>query len=227
MEEYQQWSTWSEWPQEPAMNALPSPPPLPDGKQIYKPHWVYGSQWPNNTAPTTLILQNLPHGLTQDGLIQVLDEEGFNGLYDFVFLPSCLRTGRAARFAIINLLRHSYGISLASHCHGRMDWGVDDANSACRVKWSLPVQGLEEVLETYRNDITMHPSVPEHLRPALFNRGFRIPMPAPTRHIRPPRSSNDKGPVRSAPTKQQQEVEDVPEHDLRIDLKSEWPSLGC
>ena len=102
--------------------------------------------------PTTLILDGLPSSLTQAGLIEVLDDVGFNGFYDFVFLPSSLRTGKSSRHATVNLLRHSYGLALAAHLHERTEWGDGLGVSACQVKWSLPLQGLQETLDTYRND---------------------------------------------------------------------------
>lgn len=164
---------------------FPPPPPMPEGDNVYKPHWVYGSCWPFNCAPTTLVLENLPMALTQGELIQVLDDEGFHGLYDFVFLPASLRTGKSSCHAVVNSVRHSHGLLLAAHFHGRT-WGASTGGPHCKAKWSYPRQGLEELLSHYRNDLTMHQSVPAELRPALFNQGWRVPMPMPTKRIRAP-----------------------------------------
>jgi len=124
--------------------------------------------------------------LTQAGLTDALDNEGFAGLYDFIFLPTSVRSGRSSRYAIVNFLRHSYGLSLAAHFYGRTDWGAGECAEACKVKWSLPQQGLQELVELYRNDPTMHASVAEHLRPALYSSGWQVPMPSPTKYLRGP-----------------------------------------
>lgn len=162
-------------------------PPLPEGQEPYRPKWVYGSSWPFNHAPTTLILENLPQELTHAELLAVLDTAGFRSLYDFVFLPVNLRTGKNQGQAIVNFTRHSYGSALAARIHGFSGWGVADDGKPCQVKWSLPLQGLVEHIENYRNHPTMHESVPEAFRPTLFLDGWKVPFPAPTKWIRSPR----------------------------------------
>jgi len=173
------------WTGHETVRHFPSPPPMPEGDSVYKPHWVYGSCWPFNCAPTTLVLENLPMALTQGELVQVLDDEGFHSLYDFVFLPASLRTGKSSCHAIVNFVRHSHGLLLAAHFHGRT-WGTGTGGPRCKAKWSSPRQGLQELLLHYRNDLTMHQSVPDEWRPALFSEGWRVPMPMPTKRIRTP-----------------------------------------
>jgi len=220
---------YSEWPQTSPASQMPAPPPLPEGKEAYKPWWVYTSS--RRCAPTTLLLKNLPSDLTQSQFVTELNLAGFSGLYDFVFLPVSLRTGRSSRHAIVNMVRHSYGLSLASHFHKRMDWGVGNGVPSCQVEWSLFEQGLLELLEVYRNDVTMHFSVGDDLRPALFSEGWQIPMPVPTRHIRaPPRRldaykkingqvpSNTEGPVSSN--------EKTGDDDLQLEATNQWPDLA-
>jgi hypothetical protein len=216
----------------------PGPPPMPEGDNVYKPSWVYGSSWPFNCAPITLILENLPMELTQCDLIQILDEEGFHSLYDFLFLPASTRTGKSSCRAVINFPRHSHALLLAAHYHGRVSWGAAESwqKSGCRVKWSFPLQGLPELLERYRNDVTMHESIPDHLQPALFSNGWRIPMPAPTRHIRPPQDDNNAYRTGKVPhrwvserweAEEQKQQKGRTEELLQIESVSEFPALGC
>jgi len=176
-----------------------------------------------------LILQNLPSELTQVEFTKVLDSEGFNGLYDFVFLPTSFRTGRSSRYAIVNLLRHAHGLLLAAHFHGRKAWNVGNGVPECQVKWSLPRQGLTELLEHYRNDVLMHESVPDELRPALYCDGWRVPMPPPTKRIRVPQITVDAYSEASAETPStctpESQSEDASEHALQFELTSEWPTL--
>eukprot|EP00931_Biecheleriopsis_adriatica_P062140 TRINITY_DN37417_c0_g1_i1.p1 TRINITY_DN37417_c0_g1~~TRINITY_DN37417_c0_g1_i1.p1 ORF type:complete len:382 (+),score=64.63 TRINITY_DN37417_c0_g1_i1:169-1314(+) len=166
-----------------SMCMWPAEPRPPSGKPLFRPKWHYGNSWPFNCAPTTLLIGNLPPELTQLQLLAVLDKLGFCGFYDFVFLPSDLKTGRHIAPAIVNLTRHSYAVTLATHMHEFKDWDVGDGALASTVKWSLPLQGLAEHIENYRNDDAMHDSVDDSLRPMLFMQGWRVEFPAPTKRM--------------------------------------------
>lgn len=159
-----------------------APPPPPPGS--YVPAWVPGPYWPFNISPTTLSLSNLPDDLTQDELLEILDREEFSGLYDFVFLPAaCAGSGSAPaqgpRCALVNLIKHQHALSLAARLHGKTAWGGGDRRRACEVTWSLPIQGLEELVQTFRDAPENSPDVEESLRPQLFERGWPTPLPPP------------------------------------------------
>jgi len=171
-----------------ASQEVPSLPLLVDGQEPYRPKWVYGSSWPFNHAPTTLILDNLPRSLMQVQLLAILDGNGFSGLYDFCFLPINLRNGKNDGHAIVNFTRHSYGSSFAACVQGFQNWDTEhDENRPCEVRWSLPLQGLFEHVQKYRNHPCMHESVPEAFRPMIFDCGWNVPFPYPTQPIRAPR----------------------------------------
>eukprot|EP00440_Ansanella_granifera_P014134 gb/GFBE01015360.1/.p1 GENE.gb/GFBE01015360.1/~~gb/GFBE01015360.1/.p1 ORF type:complete len:391 (+),score=67.18 gb/GFBE01015360.1/:1-1173(+) len=171
------------WAAVPVAVELTEPQP-PAGKPAFRPKWHYGSSWPFNSAPTTLLIGNLPEELTQIDLLAVLDNLGFWGFYDFVFLPCDLHTGRHFGHAIVNLTRHSYAATLATHMNEFTDWGVGDGSVASMVKWSLPMQGLSEHVEHYRNDPAMHESVDDNMRPMIFAQGWRAQFPEPTKRLR-------------------------------------------
>merc|ERR1719199_886048 len=113
--------------------------------------WVYGAEWPFCVAPTTLMLSNLPTDLLQEDLIEVLDKEGFSGFYDFLYLALDPNTHRNLGHAIVNLTRHEYGLALSALMHGRTSW-CGTITSECQVTWSIPLQGLSQLIEHYRND---------------------------------------------------------------------------
>eukprot|EP00930_Biecheleria_cincta_P033668 TRINITY_DN23324_c0_g1_i1.p1 TRINITY_DN23324_c0_g1~~TRINITY_DN23324_c0_g1_i1.p1 ORF type:complete len:346 (+),score=54.69 TRINITY_DN23324_c0_g1_i1:169-1206(+) len=158
----------------------PAEPELPRDKPVFKPKWYYGNAWPFNTAPTTLLLSNLPSELTQLDLLSVLDKLGFSSYYDFVFLPTDLKTGRHQGPAIVNLTRHSIAVTLATHMHEFSEWGVGDASLQCCAKWSLPKQGLVELVEAHRNHLAMQDGVPDARRPMMFMNGWPAVFPEPT-----------------------------------------------
>lgn len=148
---------------------------LPEGwlpqlssESCYVPEWVPGPYWPFNVLPTTLVLSNVPPELTQECLLEVLDREEFSGLYDFVVLQD--------GHALVNATRHEYGIAMASRLHGRCSWGIGKETCACRVSWCLSVQGLADLVRTYRDAPENQPNVPEQLRPQLFSGGWPVPF---------------------------------------------------
>lgn len=61
------------------------------------------------------------------------------------------------------------------------------AGEGCAAAWSEPLQGLQDLIERYRNSPVMHHSVPEECKPLYFRRGRPVAFPAPTRPLRPPR----------------------------------------
>lgn len=154
------------------------------GKNPYEPKWVYGSRWPFNRAPTTLVLGNLPPQLTQVEFVENLDRQGFSTYYDFVHVPVCFTTGRNFGYGIVNATHHRHGQAMAARFHRFAGWRC--GRQRCDVKWALPLQGLEEHVEKYRNHPSMHPMVSEHYRPMCFVDGWRTSLPEPSQWIAPP-----------------------------------------
>lgn len=149
--------------------------PSPDA---YAPTWVYGQQWPFCAAPTTLVLSNLPSDLLQEDLIEILDKENFNGFYDFVHLPMDDEGNLNSGYAIVNLTRHEYGLSLSALMHGRTSW-CGTSSSPCQATWSIPLQGRKQLIEHYRDHPSNRDSVPCDMRPQFFSGGWPSPFPSP------------------------------------------------
>jgi len=146
---------------------------------------------PGNTGATTIILRNLPVKCTCNMLMQLLDDEGFYGDYNFVHLPIDFQTKVGLGYAIVNLVRHSVALQVVKHFQGFTRWPVP-SDSVCEVAWNAPHQGLATHIDRYRNSPLMHPRVPDSYRPVLLENGVRVAFPAPTSRIRAPRIRHQK-----------------------------------
>lgn len=135
---------------------------------------------------TTVMLRNIPNRYTQTMLLQLLDEQEFQSLYDFVYLPMDFRNGVNLGYAFVNVHAHEDATRLMDIFQGFSKWFFDSAK-VCEVSWAHPHQGLHEHVERYRNSPVMHPSMPEEYKPMLFENGTRITFPAPTKAIRAPK----------------------------------------
>eukprot|EP00971_Amphidinium_carterae_P233242 4629524-Amphidinium_carterae.1 len=51
---------------------------------------------------TTLMIHSLPRSVSQKKLVEALCKDGFEGTFDFVRVPFCLRSGCSAGYGFIN-----------------------------------------------------------------------------------------------------------------------------
>jgi len=134
---------------------------------------------------TTIMLRNIPNEYTRDMLLELLNSEGFVGLYDFVYLPVDFQRWAGLGYAFVNLVSHEDAECARAHFHGFTAWMVR-STKVCEAAWSGPLQGFTEHCERYRNSPVMHELVPEYVKPIIFQGGQRIPFPEPTRRVWPP-----------------------------------------
>jgi hypothetical protein len=141
--------------------------------------------------PTTLIFRELPLECSRDILLQILDDEGFSGSYDFVHMPIDFQTRVGLGYAIVNMVSHAEALRAQEKFTGFNDWRFPCEN-ICEVAWNSTHQGLAVHIDRYRNSPLFHESVSETYHPVLFENGFRVKFPAPTARIRPPRIRHQK-----------------------------------
>mmetsp|Transcript_75388 Transcript_75388/g.157118 ORF Transcript_75388/g.157118 Transcript_75388/m.157118 type:complete len:446 (-) Transcript_75388:61-1398(-) len=140
---------------------------------------------------TTIMLRNLPNNYTRGSLLTLLDNEGFGGQYDFLYLPIDFKTHSAMGYAFVNMTTGEAAERAHSHFDGWTKWAVP-SNKRCSVGWSDPHQGFEANVGRYRNSPLMHESVPDEYRPILFKEGQRVSFPEPTKRIKPPRQGTQR-----------------------------------
>lgn len=135
---------------------------------------------------TTVMLRNIPWGFSRDSLTSLLDKHGFNGLYDFVYMPMNFRSEASFGYAFVNLVSSEAAEKCHDKFNGFTEWGVE-TDKVCEVSWSDMHQGLAAHIDRYRNSPVMHESVPDAYKPVMYSGGVRAIFPAPTKKIRQPR----------------------------------------
>lgn len=135
---------------------------------------------------TTLMIRNLPPDFTRQMLEELLDEEGFAACYDFIYLPADILSGTCFCYAFINFTMPEDAQRFKRHFTGFTRWPVRSPKEGA-VDWTEALEGLPRLIERYRNSPLMHASVPEHFRPAIYQRGINVPFPEPSVRIRAPR----------------------------------------
>jgi len=135
---------------------------------------------------TTVMLRNLPEGFARNMLIKMLDDAGFAGLYDFVYMPMNFRTKSSFGYAFVNMVSPSVAQYCHDHFQGFRNWGVP-TDKVCEVSWSDMHQGLTAHIHRYRNSPVMHESVPDEYKPVMYSSGVRVQFPPPTKKLRVPR----------------------------------------
>mmetsp|Transcript_41091 Transcript_41091/g.119015 ORF Transcript_41091/g.119015 Transcript_41091/m.119015 type:complete len:135 (+) Transcript_41091:2-406(+) len=130
-------------------------------------------------------MRNLPNNYTRSMLLEMLDQEGFVGAYDFVYLPVDFQRGCGLGYAFVNLVDASLVPRFRAAFEGFSRWSVR-TGKVCQVTWSDRGQGLRANIKRYRNSPVMHASVPDDYKPCLFSDGKRVPFPAPSKQLRKP-----------------------------------------
>lgn len=135
---------------------------------------------------TTVMLRNIPSGYTRSCLLELLEDEGLAGSFDFVYLPMDFGSQCCLGYAFVNFLSNADAMRCWRIFEGFNDWGRP-SEKVCEVSWSDPQQGLSANIERYRNSPVMHSIVPEEWKPVVFQSGARVPFPATTKPIKAPK----------------------------------------
>jgi len=138
---------------------------------------------------TTVMLKNIPNNYTRDMVLNLLDETGFAGLYDFAYLPFDFEKKANLGYAFVNLVRGDIVPSFWKVFSHFSDWAIPSVKVAT-VKWSSPHQGLLSHIERFRNSPVMHKSVPEKFKPVILLDGKRQQFPGPTKRVKPPHKAS-------------------------------------
>lgn len=115
-------------------------------------------------------------------LLELLDSEGFVGMYNFVYLPVDFQRWVGLGYAFINLVTHEVADRARAHFDGFDAWVVE-SNQVSLACFGDTLQGLTELVERYRNSPVMHELIPGNVKPVIFQNGQRLTFPAPTKRV--------------------------------------------
>merc|ERR1712187_18142 len=139
------------------------------------------------------MMRNIPDHYMRDSLSELLDDNGFAEQYELIYVPMNFRNECGFGYAFICMESPEVAEEFMEVFEGFQGWS-EASPKVCSVTWSDTNQTLEEHIEAFRNSPVMHETVPDKYKPALYKGGERLPFPAPTTSIKPPR-------VRKTPTK--------------------------
>jgi len=141
---------------------------------------------PAELPKTTVMLRNIPTAYTRSQLLEILEDEGFAGSFDFVYCPMDFSSKCCLGYAFVNFVSASDALRCRKVFEGFNEWGTP-SEKVCEVTWGEPLQGLQAHIERYRNSPVMHSSVPEDWKPLIFQKGSPVDFPPPTKTIKAPK----------------------------------------
>jgi hypothetical protein len=136
----------------------------------------------NKEAHTTLIIRNLVGNCTRKMLLDFMDNHGFQGRYDLIYLPQKFAGKGCFHYAFVNFVSDCTAVEFQERLSGCNEADIFGEQFA-EISWSQ-CQGLEANIEKFRNSSTMHSSVHDECKPLLFKDGKVMPFPKPTRKIK-------------------------------------------
>jgi len=137
---------------------------------------------------TTVLLRNLPRDFTRARLVELLEDEGFDGTFDFVYVPIDFSSEASLGYAFVNFVSAGDVRRCWEIFDGLLEWGLECEGKACEVMWAEPCQGLAAHVERYRSSPVMHATVPDEWKPAIFQDGVRVPFPPPSKSVSAPKA---------------------------------------
>jgi len=126
---------------------------------------------------TTLMVRGMPCHWYRCMFVANLEEMGFKGLFNLVYLPVSFKSGESVGYGFVNLVDHANAIKLL----------LATRLGELSTEWS-DVQGYDANVEHFRNSSVMHFSVPVFCKPAVYDaNGNEVAFPSPTKRVTRPR----------------------------------------
>jgi len=187
----------------PLMSLIPMPQALPMGPPATLcPGALSGHSWPTQEAQTissiaapaapqeqvtpqeqmtTVMIRNLPPHITQACLVKELAQCGFEGTYNFLYMPQSFNTNEkkcVKGFAFINFIQSSTADALAERWHRQHRFGMNTKQAPLNI-CPADIQGLEANLRKWATPRLRRIRNP-NLRPFVLEEHAKlVSVPAP------------------------------------------------
>jgi len=144
-----------------------------------------------DTSKTNVMVRNIPNNMKRHEAMEWLDKEGFQGRYNFFYLPCDYKKGCGLGYLFANFKTHADAVEARRKLRGFGTWSEVDPRfkspKCVRVRWGNPdKQGQEKLIASFRNKPVMHPDVEEEWKPLLLEDGEIKPFPKPKRNLTRP-----------------------------------------
>jgi RNA recognition motif-containing protein len=134
--------------------------------------------------PTSVVVSKISKHSSRAALLALLRAEGLEDACDFIYLPVGFRDGLVCGYAFLNFISHEIAVAAFEALDRQMPPVAEVGGEPLEVEWAKGNQGLESLVNRYRNSPVLLPGVPEEWQPLLFSEGRRVPFPAPTRNVK-------------------------------------------
>lgn len=135
-----------------------------------------------DSSRTTVMLRNIPNKFTQRMMLDVINGGGFEGQYDFFYLPIDFRNRCNVGYCFLNLVNGDVATKFKAAYDG-VKLGAAASSKVCAVSWAR-IQGLNANVTHYRNSPVNGVPCPQY-KPLLFVNGFEVAFPEPTIALSP------------------------------------------
>jgi len=160
---------------------------LEDGTKPTPPTQEQGCKEGDTSTFTTVMLKNLPGEYSREMLLELLNEQGFEAKYNFVYRPADFKKKTWLGYAFVNLIDHDHAERFMQHFEGFADWKLDEEQPKAETRWGQH-HDKKKHIERYRDSPLMHPSVPDAYKPVVFEDGEQKPFPLPRKRLQAPRA---------------------------------------
>lgn len=113
---------------------------------------------------TTLMIRNIPNKYSQQQMVSVLRNAGFEGSFDFFYLPCDFRNKCNLGYAFVNFCTSRAGARLFREFHQKR-WDEQSSRKICEVTFAR-VQGREALIEHFKG--AKFPSDDADLQPLVY-----------------------------------------------------------
>jgi hypothetical protein len=135
---------------------------------------------------TTILFRNVLPTFKRSDLCMLLNNQGFRGQYDFLYVPANFKTMLSFGYAFVNFVNGQAAEAARQYFDG-FQWNVRSESSVLETSWSNPHQGYKVHVERFRDCPVMHSSVADEYKPIVLRGGVRVAFPAPTKRLIAPR----------------------------------------